>query len=309
MSPNIFLGVWNDDKCQRYKVEDIDMDSSVQVLKGHLSKALGTNSVDHLELTFCGLLLDDEKPLSNYGITPGVTVHVIQKPKPKILSEPVNKKITEEIIQEFVSNYRNFRASPSFRSTLHRLENSTELDKVIAAVPGLQDDPVSIAFISKPDLFMQMEDTKTCWQISEKHPLILIAAQYIITDFHQTTTMSSSPAFHVPTTSGHSYSLDALSDDDEEMEGDAASSQGAITAAQLAAALAAASSAPPARITTEMLQQALSPVNGSSRYTTQLRQMRELGLNDENRNLRALTAAQGDLQAAIDLVFSGAFDD
>lgn len=37
--------------------------------------------------------------------------------------------------------------------------------------------------------------------------------------------------------------------------------------------------------------------------------MRELGLNDEGRNLRALAAASGDLQAAIDFVFSGAFDD
>lgn len=59
--------------------------------------------------------------------------------------------------------------------------------------------------------------------------------------------------------------MDALSDDDDEMEGDGPSS-GAITAAQLADALAAASAPPVARITTEMLQQALSPASNTSRY-------------------------------------------
>lgn len=106
-------------------------------------------------------------------------------------------------------------------------------------------------------------------QIAERNPVILAAARYIVTEFHKTTSMSSSPAFHPPPTSGHSYSLDALSDDDDEMEGDGPSS-GAITAAQLAAALAAASASPAAaassaRITPEMLQQALSPASGISR--------------------------------------------
>ena len=94
------------------------------------------------------------------------------------------------------------------------------------------------------------------------------------------------------------------------MEGDGPSTAGSITAAQLAAALAAAAaSSSSSRITSEMLQQALRPASGSSRFTAQLRQMRELGLNDAARNLRALSAAQGDVQAAIDLVFSGALDD
>lgn len=48
---------------------------------------------------------------------------------------------------------------------MQRLEDPAELDKVIAAVPGLQADPIAIAFISKPDLFTQMEEPKTCWQV------------------------------------------------------------------------------------------------------------------------------------------------
>lgn len=48
------------------------------------------------------------------------------------------------------------------------MENLAELDKVIAAVPGLESDEIAIAFISKPDLFTQMDDPKTCRQVEEK---------------------------------------------------------------------------------------------------------------------------------------------
>lgn len=309
MAISIYLGVWLKEKFRRIKLDYVDIASNVEVLKTHLNKELGEKAADSYEFTFCGLLLQDKKPLSEYGVTSGVTIHVIEKPHVDPVEKPEPRKITEEVIQDFVSNYRNFRVSPSFRSTLHHLENPAELDKVIAAVPGLQDDPIAIAFISKPDLFTQMEDPKTCWQIAEKNPLILTAAHYIVTEFHKTTSTNSNVAFRPPTSSGHSYSLDALSDDDDDMEGDGLSSQGGITAAHLAAALAAASSAPASRITPEMLQQALSPAGSNTRYASQLRQMRELGLNEEGRNLRALMAAQGDVQAAIDLVFSGALDD
>lgn len=76
------------------------------------------------EFTFCGLLLEANKPLSSYGVTSGVTIHVIEKPKPKENSKPDYTKITEAVIQDFISSYRNFRVSPSFRSTLHVSINS-----------------------------------------------------------------------------------------------------------------------------------------------------------------------------------------
>lgn len=46
------------------------------------------------------------------------------------------------------------------------------------------------------------------------------------------------------------------------------------------------------------------PANERERYSAQLRQMQDLGLSDIFVNLQALRAANGDLQAAIDLVFS-----
>ncbi|CAG9761638.1 unnamed protein product [Ceutorhynchus assimilis] len=307
MALNVYLGIWNEGKLRRIKVDVADLESNVEVLKSPLEKELGEKATDTHELTFCGLLLEDKKPLSSYGVTAGVTIHVTEKPKINEPSKQADIKFTEVTIQEFVSNYRSFKGSPLFRSTLHRLEDSAELDKVIAAVPGLQSDPIAIAFISKPEIFTQLEDPKTCWQIAEKNPLILAGAQYIITEFHKTTT-NTRAALHPPPTSGHCYTLEGLSDDDEEMEGAGGQGSGLITSAQLAAAIASAGHGPSgvtATITPDMLQQALSP----GRYASQLRHMRELGLADEVRNLRALTATAGDLQGAIDLVFSGALDD
>lgn len=149
--------------------------------------------------------------------------------------------------------------------------------------------------------------------------------------------------------SGYSYSLDALSDEDEM---DSSSSEGtgqplsrnqsysAITAAQLAAAIASATGNFPATtssgptiptnnsvITSEMfsqaMQQAFATVSPSAtpatsgnvsesmdtliqRLNPQLQQMREMGLTNDVINVQALQATSGDVQAAIDLVFSGA---
>ena len=92
------------------------------------------------------------------------------------------------------------------------------------------------------------------------------------------------------------------------------------------------------RITTEMLREALqftqqpstsanetssstllpssirpltSDFNNTSRdvnMARQLQQMHDLGINDENLCLRALRAADGDVQAAVDLIFSENFN-
>lgn len=120
------------------------------------------------------------------------------------------------------------------------------------------------------------------------------------------------------------------------------SSYNAITAAQLAAAIANATNTPPAGggnvITSEMFSNAMqqafaaSPFGASfgstpstpnsanrggeeesiesitRRLQPQLRQMREMGLTNDSVNVRALQATSGDVQAAIELVFSGAID-
>uniref|UniRef100_A0A672K1X6 Ubiquitin-like protein 7 n=1 Tax=Sinocyclocheilus grahami TaxID=75366 RepID=A0A672K1X6_SINGR len=56
------------------------------------------------------------------------------------------------------------------------------------------------------------------------------------------------------------------------------------------------------------LQQALQASSVSSpqgRWQTQMQQLRDMGIQDEEVALRALTATNGDLQAALELIFSG----
>lgn len=52
------------------------------------------------ELSFCGMILENENTLSSYGVAPGVTIHVVEKPSPK--QQKSEKKMTEsEIVNSF----------------------------------------------------------------------------------------------------------------------------------------------------------------------------------------------------------------
>lgn len=226
------------------------------------------------------------------------------------------------------------------------------LENIIATTPGLSEDPVAIAMIQDPELLVHMSDPDTVRRIAELHPSLAEAANHIAAAVHEeaTTANPNQPG----TSSGYSYSLEALSDD-EEM--DSSSSDGtregqplsrnqsysAITSAQLAAALANATNNYPSPsastnssasvITNEMFTQAMqqafasvTPQQQSTNTTTtttansetgetleairrrlapQLQQMREMGLTNDVINVQALQATSGDVQAAIDLVFSG----
>ncbi|KAK9958291.1 hypothetical protein ABG768_010426 [Culter alburnus] len=58
----------------------------------------------------------------------------------------------------------------------------------------------------------------------------------------------------------------------------------------------------------QALQQALQASGVSSlqgRWQTQMQQLRDMGIQDENLALRALTATNGDLQAALEIIFAG----
>ncbi|XP_067275602.1 ubiquitin-like protein 7b [Pseudorasbora parva] len=71
----------------------------------------------------------------------------------------------------------------------------------------------------------------------------------------------------------------------------------------------AESSAPvSSNLLTQALQQALQASGVSSlqgRWQTQMQQLRDMGIQDEALALRALTAANGDLQAALEIIFAG----
>ncbi|XP_018566538.1 ubiquitin-like protein 7 [Anoplophora glabripennis] len=242
MAASVVLGIWNSNQFQRIKIENVDLESKVEILKMQAIKLL--NNSTNIELAFCGVILENENTLSSYGVTPGVTIHVLEKPKPKKTQE--TKKMTEVEVQQLVSAFRTFTLSSGYRTALQRLYRQDILDKIVTDIPGLSDDPAAVAIIQDPELIIHMADPDTVRKVAEEHPVLIEASNYIISRV-QDEQANVSP--NQPTTStGYSYSLEALSDDDD-MDSNSDtnvsqhpltrnSSYNAITAAQLAAAIA-----------------------------------------------------------------------
>ncbi|GLV31919.1 hypothetical protein CBL_07678 [Carabus blaptoides fortunei] len=349
MATSVTLGVrLNPSKFQRIKIENVNLDSKVDLLKDEAAKKINVQK-QTIELIYCGIILDDDATLSACGIKPGVMVHVLRKKEPET-PVPV-RSMSAADVQQLVVAFRAFTLSFGYRAALQRLSRPEVLQNIIATTPGLSEDPVAIAMIQDPELLVHMSDPDTVRRIAELHPSLAEAANHIAAAVHEeaSTTNPNQPG----TSSGYSYSLEALSDD-EEM--DSSSSDGvregqplsrnqsysAITSAQLAAALAnatnnyqspsASTNSSASVITNEMFTQAMQQAFASvtpqqstntttsttansdagetleairRRLAPQLQQMREMGLTNDGINVQALQATSGDVQAAIDLVFSG----
>nr|CAD7433444.1 unnamed protein product [Timema monikensis] len=175
-------------------------------------------------------------------------------------------------------------------------------------------------------------------RVAELHPALAEAANHIAAVVHEEATTGSSST--QGQSSGYSYSLDALSDEEDMDSSQSSDSQ--PQGSGLFPSSPGASNPGPSNslITSEMfshaMERAIANVSTSSGDTpltadsdtpfstfssemetnqdsalggdwqTQLQQMRELGLTDDAVNTQALRATAGDVQSAIELVFSGA---
>ncbi|KAK9695597.1 Ubiquitin family [Popillia japonica] len=245
-SPHVYLGIrlaQNDYK--RIEMENADLDMKVDLFKEEITKRIGV-AKHQIELIYCGIILEDDKSLSSCGVKHGVTLHVLKKTIPR---EPIPPRpVTEADIQELVLAFRAFMISPIYRTALQRLSRPEVLETIKAATPGLADDPVAIAIIQDPELIVQLSDLDTVKRIATHHPSLIEAANHIAAHVHEeTASVNNSRA---GTSTGYSYSLEALSDDDDdEMESTPNeppreghpltrnTSYGTITAAQLADAI------------------------------------------------------------------------
>jgi len=58
--------------------------------------------------------------------------------------------------------------------------NRTEsIENVMAAIPGLKDDPVAVSILKDPDLLMHMTDPEVVKKMSKNHPLLAEAANHL----------------------------------------------------------------------------------------------------------------------------------
>lgn len=96
---------------------------------------------------------------------------------------------------------------------MKRLSRPEILENIMAAAPRLAEDPIAVSIIKDPELLIQLGDVNTIKRIVKSHPILAEAAYCIEAAIDEE---SWSPEATNPgTSSGYSYSLDALSDDEE----------------------------------------------------------------------------------------------
>ena len=288
-------------------------------------------------------------------IVPMAPARPAQDPAPELVNA------SEEEIQRFRVAFGSAIRNPAFSKVVKRMALRENMDNLSAACPGLGEDLVAQAFLTRPELLIQLLDLETLKKIGETHPALCEAAHNLAAAVHEEQASSGRSA--ASDESGEpepgSYFLDELSDEEmeDEEQGPQAGRTGRvapITPEQLAAALAAAAGSanpfmgvtglglnqpgaersststasssaqttPSSRLTADMfqaaMQQAMQVMDGSNSahssaptpvpqmdYSIQLATMKEMGIIDEGLATRALQVMGGDIQAAVDLIFSG----
>jgi len=323
---------------------------------------------DRVTLTYQGTVLKSEDSINKVGLKPGGLVMVVvlpAPPAPKEKPKPVTMK-PEDIKKfglAFGSAFKNHPAA--FTKVVKRLLIAENMENLAAACPGLSEDLVGQAFLTRPELLLHLLDSNTLAKVGAEHPSVLEAAHNLAAAVHEEQAAGGRGGEKAEAAAGGgSYYLDEM-DDDDDMEGEegAGTARGpvrsrsftAITSAQLAQALAMAagssgqqggsrpanqnpfqggvtgmglqedqsSDASPGarRITSDFfqaaMQQALQASLGGGAVeqerssepdlSEQVTQMREImgGVMDEGLAVRALQIMGGDIQAAVDLLFSG----
>ncbi|XP_043084322.1 ubiquitin-like protein 7a isoform X2 [Puntigrus tetrazona] len=279
-----------------------------------------------IELVYCGRKLKDDLTLESYGIQSGSTVHILRKswPEPEIHPEPVDKAAAA---REFRVLQAALHTSTAYRDSVFKMLNNKEsLDQIIVATPGLSSDPVALGVLQDKDLFIQFTDPNMLDTLANSHPALVNA---IILVLHSVAgsvppQQSASSSRNV---SSSSYSdmpggflFEGMSDDEEDFQsgtrgGPSTLASGLagmrpaslgyngavgprpITQSELATALALASTPESSAVT---------PTTGNqNQWQSQLQQLRDMGIRDEELILRALQATGGDIQAALELIFAG----
>ncbi|XP_076047225.1 ubiquitin-like protein 7 [Oratosquilla oratoria] len=325
-----------------------------------LSHKMPLKSAASDKLIHCGVRLKGNESLQDAGITSGAVIHCLPKKGNQTTPVPVPVGISE--VQQLLLSLRTLVGNAQFRPLIQKLKTPEMVEKVMAACPEVQRDPMALALMQDPELVLGLVNPDHLSEVVEEHPAVAQVIHHVcgLLSSHG----SSQRSHHV------SYSMDALSDDEQMEEGgewQAGSASGSnsslppITPAQLAAALASAAgngsstssssrtsrnsgtslastSAPPAPsasdegpITAQMFSQALqnalaassrtasstpfmgtSQASGGSGATAasipnldeSLQLMREMGIPDEELSKQALQATNGDVQAAVNLIFA-----
>ena len=365
MSGGVLLCQMKAGKMTTMKVS-LSLSSPVQKVLTEAASFCGAPE-ERIELTYQGRVLSKKDKLDLYPVADGGLIMVLEIP-PQQKPEVKSVKLSPEEIRKFKTALK----MSAFPKVVKRLLEKENLDNLCAACPGLSEDSLAQAFLTKPDLLTHLCDPEVMAKITEAHPCLLEAAKNLAAAVHeekQASARSGSSAApeSEASTGGGSYYLDEMSDDEMDTEEGGQQrpqrsrslTRGGITPAQLAQALAMASgigqpgggnpfqgvtgmgvsggqeagghqasqpSSASARITANMFQQAMQQAllsssggqpqhsdtgasggqqGGEADLAAKVERMREMGIIDEGLAIQALQIMGGDLQAAVDLIFSG----
>lgn len=229
-------------KLERLTLEDVDLSDTVDSVRQKVAAQTNT-SPEKIELVHCGVVLKGSDSLSDAGITSGAMIHCLPKPEEFI---PTAVPLSLPEVQTLLVSLRNVTSRPNFRDFVQKLRRPDMVEKILNQCPIVRHDPAALAMLQDPELFLGLTNPDNLTRLVESWPGVGRVAQYI-------TSLSPSEAAS-PRRSHHvSYSMDALSDDDQMEADQSEDSTGGggsrasgsvpfqpITPAQLAAALASA---------------------------------------------------------------------
>lgn len=228
-------------KFERHKLASVNLKEKVESLQSKVAEIFQRKS-EELELVFLGKSLNQDDTLEDSGIKSGMTVFVYPHHKRE---KPTS---TFTVQEDHLIAFRTALVNPAFKNVLQSLTKPEVLEGVMASTPALADDPIAIGYLQDPELMMLLANPSLLRKMMEAHPSLVEAAVQIAVSFHAegAAGQGASTGTDPPPIS---YSLDALSDDEEMDAGEAepgmpgSFSPNRITPQQLADALAAAATA------------------------------------------------------------------
>jgi len=310
---------------KRFQVTVKDLEQNVKTVIEEISKNVKMGE-DGFDIIYAGQVLKQEDVLSKNSIHNLSTLYVVRKfTNKKQVDIKEESAIAPPSKSEVTMAMQSALLNLEYRNIVQRmLSDPDSVENIIATTPGLDNDPAVLAMLQEPELAAVLSHPQNLESLLELHPSFAQAAVTIATAVNEESAKSGKTS-----AGGLSYSMDQMSDEDEEMpehqtrrpQGSRGATQNNITASQLAAALQAAtgaafnapSTSPGAStsqqpgpssgtITNDFFQQAMAHAQSASSDGA-LQQLREMGITDENVARQALAATGGDIQAAIDLIF------
>ncbi|XP_043246984.1 translation initiation factor IF-2-like isoform X2 [Amphibalanus amphitrite] len=150
----------------------------VQAVRSTAAHMLGLTP-SQLELVYRGRPLLDDRPLSSYELSAASVLHGFRRPADADTAaaaaptEPADGTQLAWTLQRHTQD-------PVRRHAFTRLVRPETLDRLLAAVPGLEDDPIALALLQEPGLLLQVASPRTnVKRLVAAHPVLATAASQL----------------------------------------------------------------------------------------------------------------------------------